>query len=110
MTNRLAKWLRKYAVVTCAWMLGASALASEVQHHSFYSTTLHRDYVFNIYLPDDYQNSGLSYPVLYLLHGNLGTEQSWVENGNIPQTADQLIAARKIPARSYRASQIRWGS
>ena len=66
--------------------------ASEVRHVSFQSETLGREYVYNIYLPDGYQRSGLRYPVLYLLHGNLGTEQSWVGPGNIQQTTDQLIA------------------
>lgn len=76
-----------------------SLVAGEVIHGSFDSATLKRPYVYNIYLPDGYQASGLQYPVLYLLHGNLGTEDSWVRNGNIAETADTLIAAGKIPAQ-----------
>jgi S-formylglutathione hydrolase FrmB len=74
-------------------------LASEVVHQGFPSATLHREYVFNIYLPEGYASSGLRYPVTYLLHGNLGTEESWVRNGHIAETADALIAAGKIPAQ-----------
>ena len=70
--------------------------ASEVRHLSFQSETLGREYVYNIYLPDGYQDSAVSYPVLYLLHGNLGTEDSWVGPGNIQQTTDRLIADESI--------------
>lgn len=99
MTTNLPKWLRKFSVAIWVWLASTAVLASEVQHHSFHSPTLQREYVFNIYLPDGYQTSDLRYPVLYLLHGNLGTEHSWVNNGNIAETADALIAADKIPAQ-----------
>lgn len=82
--------------VLLSFLLVGCLQASEVRHMSFKSETLGRDYVYNIYLPDGYQSSGLNYPVLYLLHGNLGTEQSWVGPGNIQQTTDQLIAAGTI--------------
>ncbi|MEX0962420.1 MAG: alpha/beta hydrolase-fold protein [Pseudohongiellaceae bacterium] len=74
----------------------AIATASDLVHKTFASQTLGRDYNYNIYLPDGYQRSGLRYPVLYLLHGNLGSEQSWVGPGTIQQTADQLIRSQKI--------------
>lgn len=80
-------------------LLGGTATASEVVHSHFTSNTLGRDYVYNVYLPDGYDESGLNYPVLYLLHGNLGTEQSWVGPGRIQQTADALIQANKIHAQ-----------
>lgn len=99
MTTQAIKRLLNCAVFVLATSLTATGSASEVLHQSFHSTTLNRDYVFNIYLPDNYQASGLRYPVLYLLHGNLGTEESWVRNGNIAQTADALTAAGKIPAQ-----------
>lgn len=70
--------------------------ASEVVHQTFESKTLDRDYVYNVYLPDGYDNSGLRYPVLYLLHGNLGTEESWVGPGKIEAVANDLIASGKI--------------
>jgi len=86
-------------VLLVSLSLTSVLFAGEVQHQSFHSKTLNRDYVYNIYLPDGYQTSGLRYPVFYLLHGNLGTENSWVRNGNIAETADALIAAGKIPAQ-----------
>jgi enterochelin esterase-like enzyme len=73
--------------------------SSAITHHSFESKTLGRSYVYNLYTPDGYEESGLRYPVLYLLHGASGTENSWVQQGNVQQTADALIEAGLIPAQ-----------
>lgn len=75
------------------------AWAGAVSHHEFASSTLERDYVYSLYTPDGYEESGLRYPVIYLLHGNLGTEKSWVEQGNLKDTVDALIASGAIPAQ-----------
>ena len=83
---------RRFFILFVTMLLAGVLQASEIRHMSFQSETLNREYVYNIYLPDGYQDSGLSYPVLYLLHGNLGTEDSWVGPGKIQQTTDQLIA------------------
>jgi enterochelin esterase-like enzyme len=88
--------LLKFLSISLCLLVSTALSASEIVHKTFASKTLDRDYTYNIYLPDGYQNSGLSYSVLYLLHGNLGTEESWVGQGHIQQTADQLIAAQKI--------------
>ena len=46
---------------------------------------------FLIYLPPCYdQQTGLSYPVLYLLHGQTSNDDQWVQMGT-PQIADSLI-------------------
>jgi enterochelin esterase-like enzyme len=86
---------------TVAFLLVSSSLwaASAISHHSFESETLGRSYVYNLYTPDGYEASGLRYPVLYLLHGASGTENSWVQQGGVQQTADALIAAGLIPAQ-----------
>lgn len=91
--------LRLFAALSVLFCLSTVANASEVVHKSFASQTLGRDYVYNVYLPDGYGESNLRYPVLYLLHGNLGTERSWVGPGEIQQTADSLIEAGKIHAQ-----------
>lgn len=73
-----------------------TAPASEVVHSAAPSALLGRDFVYNIYLPDDYAGSGLDYPVLYLLHGNRGTEDSWFRGAELQQTVDTLIAEGRI--------------
>jgi enterochelin esterase family protein len=49
-----------------------------------------------IYTPPGYEAGTARYPVLYLLHGGMGDEDSWVGNGRVPQILDNLIAANKI--------------
>jgi S-formylglutathione hydrolase FrmB len=74
-----------------------SALAGELQRNSVPSTALGRDMTYIVYVPDGYQGSELSYPVLYLLHGAGGDENAWVEHGGIRERADRLIASGAIP-------------
>ena len=73
------------------------AWAGQITHHSFASDTLGRDYAYNIYLPDGYEDSGIVYPVMYLLHGSFGNENRWPVNGKLQQTADRLIEEGRIP-------------
>lgn len=44
-----------------------------------------------VYLPDDYGTSDERYPVLYLLHGARGHEDSWIEKGHVLQLTDSLV-------------------
>lgn len=84
-------------VLLCA-LLAAPAMASEIVTREFNSPALGRSWAYEVYLPTGYETSRLSYPVLYLLHGNNGTRRHWVEQGNIQSTADALIASGEIPA------------
>lgn len=55
---------------------------------------------FLVYLPPSYSTPrGLTrrYPTLYLLHGSPGGEYDWLTGGKADQSADTLIALRKIP-------------
>lgn len=49
-----------------------------------------------IYTPPGYEGRNQRYPVLYLLHGGMGDEDSWLGNGRAPQILDNLIAEQKI--------------
>lgn len=48
-----------------------------------------------IYTPAGYEDSNKKYPVLYLLHGAGGDENSWMELGRASQIFDNLIAQGK---------------
>lgn len=48
-----------------------------------------------VYLPAGYSTSNKKYPVLYLLHGSGGDEDSWTECGRAAQIFDNLIAENK---------------
>ncbi len=71
--------------------------ASEIQHHQFASKLLGRDYKFTVYIPDGYQAGNANFSVLYLLHGSVGSENDWVQRGNIQTTADKLIQQQLLP-------------
>ncbi|OOQ60192.1 alpha/beta hydrolase [Mucilaginibacter pedocola] len=46
---------------------------------------------FAVYLPADYETSGRSYPILYLLHGAGDDQTGWVQFGEIQNIADKAI-------------------
>ncbi len=48
-----------------------------------------------VYIPAGYEDSGKSYPVLYLLHGMGGDEEAWSDLGRTAQIMDNLIAQGK---------------
>ncbi len=51
---------------------------------------------FNVYLPPCFQADGaVRYPVLYLLHGQLFTQDQWVDLG-VPDWADYLISHGEV--------------
>ena len=60
------------------------------------SPTLKMSRRITIYTPPGYEASREKYPVLYLLHGAGGDEESWVSLGRATQILDNLIAQRKI--------------
>lgn len=97
MQNLLALLWRPSSLTLCL-ILSTQALASEIITREFNSEALGRAWAYEVYLPSGYESSRLSYPVLYLLHGNNGTRRHWVEHGNIQSTADALIESGEIPA------------
>lgn len=90
--------VRGVAFVTLAFLaLAAQAVAGEVTHHRFHSDVLGRDYPYTLYLPDGYHDSGLDYPVIYLLHGSFGSDRDWVSRGRLEATVDRMIRRGRIP-------------
>ena len=62
------------------------------------SKVLKMDRKFAVYLPADYETSGRSYPVLYLLHGAGDNQTGWVQFGEVKLIADKAIAEGKCTA------------
>ncbi len=96
--TRCTRWAG-YAVSFLGWLtLSNLTLAGEVSREQFFSPTLGHDYPYTVYLPDHYDHQATTpYPVIYLLHGSFGNELDWATRGNLPQTADRLIAAGHLP-------------
>ncbi|WP_304235779.1 esterase [Jiulongibacter sediminis] len=59
------------------------------------SPTVGIDRRLSVYLPAGYEESSEEYPVLYLLHGAGGDEESWLAHGRTAQIMDNLIASGK---------------
>jgi enterochelin esterase-like enzyme len=68
------------------------------EHHYFSEETKSARRVV-VYTPPDYQTSGKSYPVVYLLHGFNDSERGWTQSGMAHNIMDNLIAEGKaVPA------------
>ncbi|WP_275286209.1 alpha/beta hydrolase [Halomonas elongata] len=85
-----------FAILTLLVLVGQVA-AGQVTHHRFHSEVLGRDYPYTLYLPVGYHDSGLEYPVIYLLHGSFGSDRDWVNRGRLEAVADRMIRRGRIP-------------
>ncbi len=65
---------------------------------SVQSKILKMDRKYAIYLPADYETSGRSYPVLYLLHGAGDDHSGWLQFGEVKHIADKAIQEGKSTA------------
>lgn len=73
-------------------VIGVSANASSIVTDSVKSEILGKYIRYNIYLPNNFNNStNKLYPVVYLLHGLGDNNTSWQQRGNMQIVADELI-------------------
>ncbi len=90
-----------YSMLTVCLFIPAILFAqgSKVSDNlSMPSKILKMDRKFAVYLPADYETSGRSYPVLYLLHGAGDNQTGWVQFGEVKLIADKAIAEGKCTA------------
>ena len=59
------------------------------------SPSLNMQRRLTVYTPAGYEQDTKDYPVLYLLHGMGGDEESWISTGRLAQVMDNLIAQGK---------------
>lgn len=76
----------------------AQSTGKIIEQQSIKSTILSKDVKYSIYLPPNYESSTQTYPVIYLLHGYGGDNNSWIKRGNINEYTDKAIANNTIPA------------
>ncbi len=72
---------------------------------SFPSKALKKEMKINIYLPKGYSDKN-KYPVLYLIHGYTGNEDSWFPGLQVEKKADELIDKKEIVPLIIVAPQI----
>lgn len=76
------------------WQAGVPhGTVSEVNYWSKATRDLRRAH---IYTPPGYMQGKGRYPVLYLLHGAGGSDDSWISSGRADRILDNLIAAGKV--------------
>ncbi|WP_290541064.1 alpha/beta hydrolase family protein [Alistipes sp.] len=86
----------KKPLITTLFALAAvltSGAQSRTETYTFASAILGAEKSCTVYLPDGYDNTPESYPVLYLLHGASGCHTDWTRKGDLRRIADEAIAA-----------------
>lgn len=77
-------------------LVSRDAAGSSIDSSSYTSAALHGEGSFLVYLPPGYASTAARYPVIYLLHGNEQTDESFLRIG-LQGTLDRLIARHAIP-------------
>jgi len=70
-----SKWI--FMLILFFVFINVLPAIGEVKTVEFYSESVERTMKYNIYLPDDYETTETSYPVLYLLHGLTSNYKAW---------------------------------
>jgi enterochelin esterase-like enzyme len=77
-------------------LVSRDAAGSSIDSGSYASAALHREGSFLLYLPPGYASAAVRYPVIYLLHGNEQSDDSFLQIG-LQGALDRLIVQRRIP-------------
>ena len=84
--------MKKLVIATIFTLFAfSSANAGKIIKDSIHSTVLGTDVEFNVYVPDGFDKSDETYPVVYLLHGLSDDFTAWAQKGNMQMVADELI-------------------
>jgi len=78
--------MRKLFLLLAGLMLSSACFSQSgkvFDNLSLQSKILKGERKYAIYLPPDYETSGRSYPVLYLLHGAGDDQSGWVQFGEL---------------------------
>lgn len=75
-----------------AYMEMRNVAHGDVQELNYHSESLDKDREAVVYLPPGYDEGSTSYPVLYLLHGAGGDQDTWTERQQAHVILDNLIA------------------
>lgn len=82
------------AVVLSAFAQFSWGPQSKIETKSVHSKVLGAEREYNIFLPSSYDtDTDKKYPILYLLHGMLDTNQGWTMRGHLKDVMDQLVAS-----------------
>ena len=88
------KNMRKFILTAAALLLAGtmSALAGgKVLTENIDSRILGTSVTYNVYLPEGFDDSGKTYPVIYLLHGLYGNYTDWDMRAGMHRICDELM-------------------
>lgn len=73
---------------------------SRVLSRTMYSSQLHRNWRYRVYLPRNYdrlKQQGMHFPVIYMLHGLYGDETNLTAQAHSKAYLDRLVAQKHLP-------------
>ena len=83
--------MKRLLALTILLLAAVSANAGKIVTDSLYSNILKASVKYNVYLPDGFDESSKTYPVVYLLHGLGGNYTDWAKKASAKAIADELI-------------------
>lgn len=96
-----ASWLKSAITVTQEGVVIANYKATALRNKSCPSEKLvagsQTQVLYSIILPEDYETSQAKYPVLYLLHGMWGNQNSWLTDGDALSLTEKAVKSGSIP-------------
>ena len=95
---RISKGKRSVFVISGSHLTDlclTDSLSGKTEQCEFWDSACGKSRRILLYLPPGYDSTGQTYPVLYLLHGINGNEQSWIDRGRVLQQVDNLIRQGK---------------
>lgn len=86
--------MKKFTVLLVSLFYAATLCAQSgiFETRTVKSSVLSSERKYAVYLPQGYESSDRSYPVLYLLHGLGDNHTGWVQFGQVQHIADNAIA------------------
>ena len=89
--------MKRIFLTILAVVASVSVMAGgRVEQGSVRSEILGVDKPYAVYLPEGYDKSKESYPVLYLLHGATDTYMAWPERGDMQRIVDQTLKGKDV--------------
>ena len=86
---------RKNLAALCLVFFSSPVLAGQIEDATFHSAALNAPLPVNIYRPDGTPPEN-GWPVLYLLHGHDGDQNSWRDLGTVSYTHLTLPTNREV--------------
>lgn len=89
--------MRRFFLTILAVAATVSVMAGgRIEHGSVRSEILGVEKPYAVYLPDGYDKSKESYPVLYLLHGATDTYMAWPERGDMQRIVNETLKGKDV--------------